>query len=67
MLAAVGAFEFAHKFTGLFADFSHLLGAIASHIQDRAHMQCAHGCMRIPSALGAMAFKNFCQRIGVFS
>ena len=66
MLTAISAFEFAHKFAGLFADLSHLLGAIASHVQDRAHVQGAYRGMRIPSAFGAMPFKNFCQGVGVF-
>ena len=30
-------------------------------------MQCAHGGMCIPSALGAVAFENFCHSIGVLS
>ena len=30
-------------------------------------MQGAYGGMRIPSALGTVAFENFCQGIGVFS
>ena len=67
VFTAESAFEFADELTGLFANMTHLFGAIASHIQDRAHMQCADGCMRIPSPLGAMACKNLCQGIGVFS
>ena len=67
VFTAESAFEFAHQFAGLFTDLTHLLSTIASHIQDRAHMQCADRRMRIPSTFGAMAFKNLCQRTGVFS
>ena len=66
MLAAVGAFVFAHQGTGLICNLTHALGAITAHVQDGAHMQSTHRGVRIPSALGAMAFENLRQLVGVF-
>ena len=65
MFAAVGPFEAAHQRRGFFCDCAHLSGAVAPHVQNGAHMQRTHRCVRIPGATRAMARKHLGERVGV--
>jgi hypothetical protein len=54
MLAGVGALVPAHEVGGLLGDRTHADRPVALHVEDRAHVQAAHGGMRIPRAFGAV-------------
>ena len=65
MFATVGAFELSDQCAGFLCDGAHFEGAITAHVQNRTHMQCAYGCMGIPSTFGAVFLKDLRQCIGV--
>ena len=65
VFAAVGAFEAAHQRRGFFCDCAHLAGAVASHVQNGAHMQRPDRGVRIPGATRAVARKDLGERVGV--
>ena len=66
MFAGMAALVFPHQgeaFLGNGAHFRDICAVL--HVQHGAHMQAAHGCVRIPGALGAMLGENLIQLFGV--
>ncbi len=69
VLAAEGALVAAHQFGGLLGDRAHpygsALGAVATHVQDRPHVQGPDRGVCIPGAVSAMPCEYFGERVGV--
>src|SRR5580693_2334719 len=70
VLPAVRSLVSAHQCRGFLGYGPHLGGAaartVAPHVQNRAHVKRAYGCVRIPGAVGAVLGEHLAQRLGVF-
>jgi hypothetical protein len=65
MLAAIGALVLPHQGGGFLGNGAHLAGAVAAHVEDRAHMQGADRGVGIPGAARAVLREDLGQRVGV--
>ncbi|MCG3189048.1 MAG: hypothetical protein LKCHEGNO_01291 [Burkholderiaceae bacterium] len=65
VLAAVGALELAHQLGGFLCDRAHLGRPVATHVEDRPHVQRADRRVRVPGAARAVAREHLGQRRGV--
>ncbi len=66
MLAGIRALVFAHQCRRFFGNGAHFDRAVAPHIENRPHVQCADTRMRIPGAFRSVTMEHFGQAARVF-
>ena len=65
VLAGKRALVFTHHGRGFLGDCTHLGRAIATHVEDRSHVQRANAGVRIPGSLCAIPVEHFGQPVRV--